>query len=255
MEPKPRPRSTSLACEEVRPLLSAAAIGALDANEAAEVAQHLLECRACRQELDRLSDAVDLIGFAAPQIEPPPGLRAAFLSRIDDESSGAPAPAPVTRVVPWRWIASIAAVLIIVLLAGNIALQLRDTNGSAPATTPVVGARASAPLVWYDVAAAGPQAGHATGFLCAQETGQLAWLIVQDLPALPAGKTYQAWLSNGSQRINAGTFMVDERGRGFLTIRLSDRDSLQHFSTLGVTEEPSGGSPNPSGQRYLIGSL
>lgn len=255
MEPKPRPRQTSLRCEEVRPLLSAVAIGALDADEAAEVAQHLLECRDCRQELDRLSDTVDLIGFAAPQIEPPASLRASFLSQLGDEPTVVPASTPVTRDMPWRWIASIAAALIVVLLAGNIALQLRDSNGAAPATTQAAGTRAAAPLVWYDVAAAGPQAGHATGFLCAQETGRLAWLIVQDLPALPAGKTYQAWLSNGSERIDAGTFTVDEKGRGFLTIRFSGSEPLEHFSTLGVTEEPSGGSPAPSGQRYLSASL
>lgn len=254
MEPKPRPRSTSLKCEEVRPLLSAVAIGALDADETADVAQHLLECRECRQELDRLSDTVDLIGFAAPQIEPPATLRASFLSQLGDEPTKVPAPVPVKRVVPWRWIASIAAALIVVLLAGNIALQLRDTNGTAPATQ-TSGTQASVPLVWYDVTAAGPQAGQATGFLCAQKTGRLAWLIVQDLPALPAGTTYQAWLSNGSQRVNAGTFTVDDKGRGFLTIRLSDTEPLEHFSTLGVTEEPNGGSPNPSGQRYLSASL
>jgi anti-sigma-K factor RskA len=255
VEPKPRPRQTSLACEEVRPFLSAVAIGALDTDEAAEVAQHLLECRDCRQELDRLSDTVDLIGFVAPQIEPPTGLRASFLSQLGDEPTGVPVPAPVTRIMPWRWIASIAAALIVVLLAGNILLQLRDSNGAAPAATQASGTRVSAPLVWYDVTAAGPQAGQATGFLCAQETGRLAWLIVQDLPALPAGKTYQAWLSNGDQRINAGTFTVDEKGRGFLTIRLSSTAPLEHFTALGVTEEPSGGSPNPSGPRFLSASL
>jgi anti-sigma-K factor RskA len=239
-------------------LLSAVAIGALDADEAAGVAQHLLECRECRQELDRLSDTVDLIGFAAPQTEPPASLRASFLSQLGDDATGAPTPvpAPATRVVPWRWIASIAAALIVVLLAGNIALQLGDSNsnGSAPATQ-ASSTRAAVPLVWYDVAAAGPQAGHATGYLCAQESGRVAWLIVQDLPALPAGKTYQAWLSNGSQRVDAGTFAVDDKGRGFLIIRLTDSEPLKQFSTLGVTEEPSGGSPTPSGQRYLTASL
>jgi len=255
VEPKPRPRSTSLACDEVRPLLSAVAIGALDADEAAGVAQHLLECRECRQELDRLSDTVDLIGYGAPQIEPPASLRDSFLRQLGDEAVDVSTPAPVTRVVPWRWIASIAAALIVVLLAGNIALQLRDSNGAAPAASQASGTRAAVPLVWYDLAAAGPQAGNATGFLCAQETGRLAWLIVQDLPALPAGKTYQAWLTSGDERINAGTFTVDDKGRGFLTIRFSSGEPLEHFTTLGVTEEPSGGSPTPSGQRYLIASL
>jgi anti-sigma-K factor RskA len=229
--------------------LSAVAIGALDSAEAAGVAQHLLECRDCRQELDRLSDVVDLVGFAAPLVEPPSSLRDSVLSSLD-------ATEPVSRIARWRWVASVAAALIIVLLAGNIVLQMRGSNAAAPVVTPTPATtRAAVPLVWYDLTSANSQAGAARGVLCAQETGTVAWLMVQDLPALPANKTYQAWLSNGDQRMNAGTFTVDEEGRGFLIIRLTSSDTLSHFATLGVTEEPKGGSPAPTGDRFLVASL
>jgi len=242
-----RPRPAARECEQVRPLLGAMAIGALDSAESAGVAQHLLECHDCRQELDRLSDAVDLIGFAAPQVEAPASLRDSFLGGLSE-------PIPVSRMSRWRWAASVAAAVIVVLLAGNIALLLRGTSAATPVATPAA-SRAAVPLVWYDLTAAIPQAGQAHGVLCAQETGTLAWLIVQDLPALPANMTYQAWLSNGDQRVDAGTFMVDSQGRGFLTIRLTSANTLSHFATLGVTEEPMGGSPTPSGARYLVASL
>jgi hypothetical protein len=242
-----RPRPAAPECAQVLPLLGAIAIGALDSDESAGVAQHLLECHDCRQELDRLSDAVDLIGFAAPQVEPPASLRHSVLG-------GLSGPAPISRMFRWRWVASVAAALIIALLAGNIVLQLRGTSAATPAAAPAA-TRAAVPLVWYNLTAAIPQAGDAHGVICAQETGTLAWLIVQDLPVLPADKTYQAWLWNDNQRVNAGTFMVDSQGRGFLTIRLSSANTLSHFATLGVTEEPVGGSPTPTGDRFLIASL
>ena len=251
MERTSRPEPDTHECERVRPLLGAVAIGALDSAESVGVARHLLECHDCRQELDRLSDSVDLIGFTAPQVEPSASLRYSVLGGLSE-------PATVSRISRWRWVASVAAALVIVLLAGNIALMMRGTGGAVPAATSVVtpaAARDAVPLVWYDLTAAIPQAGTANGVLCAQATGTLAWLMVQDLPALPSGMTYQAWLSNGNQRLNAGTFMVDSQGRGFLTIRLTSPNTLSHFATLGVTEEPMGGSPAPSGARYLVASL
>jgi hypothetical protein len=229
--------------------LSAVAIGALDDTESAGVSQHLLTCRDCRQEFDRLSGVVDLFGFAVPQVEPPAALRDSILGNLEPSST-------VTRFARWRWVASIAAALIIVLLAGNIALQLRGTSAAPPVATPsLTAARTTVPLEWYNLTAASPDAGKGWGILCAQQTGTLAWLVVQDLPQLKTNMIYQAWLWDGDQRVNAGTFTVDAQGRGFLTIRLSSSETLSHFTSLGVTEEPSGGSTAPSGTRYLAASL
>lgn len=248
MERSLRPQP-ALSCELVRPLLSAVAIGALDDAESSGLAQHILTCRECRQEFDRLSGVVDLIGFAVPTVEPPSTLRNSVLSSLDANST-------VSRFARWRWFASVAAALIIVLLAGNIVLQLRGTSAASPTATPsLTAARATVPLEWYNLTAASPDAGQAWGILCAQQTGTLAWLIVQDLPQLQDNMIYQAWLSDGDTRVNAGTFIVDAQGRGFLTIRLNSGDKLSHFTTLGVTAEPVGGSAVPSGQRYLVASL
>jgi len=233
----------TLDCDYFRPLLPALALGALDTVDAGDVARHLLICASCRRELDSYADLVDAIGFAAPQFSPRPSLRDSILG-------GLTAPPPRMLRASWRWAAAAAAVLAI-LLAGNLALLLRGTVGEAraPVATRPSTVAAVPQLDWYDVTAAGPSAGSAYGILCAQETGSLAWLMVQDLPVLPPGKIYQAWLTNGDQRVSAGTFGVDPRGRGFLTIRLGQ--PIESYSGLGVTEEPSGGSTAPTGERLL----
>lgn len=231
-------------CEEARPLLAAASVGALDRTDAHVVANHLLRCPNCRQELDRYRNAVDYIGFAVPQVDPRPSLRKAILAVLTTNE-------PTSHPLPWRWVTSVAAALIVVLLAGNLALQLHRfgtwQTTSAPATR-AASAQASQ-LVWYDLTSVSPAAGSGRGVLCAQQNGNLAWLIVQDLPQLPAGQTYQAWLTSGDQRFSAGTFTVDPLGRGFLTIRLAH--PIDSYSLLGVTGEPAGGSPTPTGPRLL----
>lgn len=239
--------SSLLGCDEVRQHLPAFALGALDAADAEGISEHLLTCRACRQELDRYADIVDFIGFTAPPATPAPQLRDLVLGALE------PAPRKVLTV-SWRWMAAAAAV-IVMLLAGNVTLLLTRPAGGkpAPAATNRVASGPTPEMDWFDLAATNPEAKSAYGILCAQKTGNLAWLIAEDLPPLPPGKVYQAWLTIGDQRVSAGTFMVDSLGRGFLTIRLTR--PIQSYSVLGVTEEPFGGSPNPSGDRYLNVSL
>ncbi len=234
-------------CETVRPLLPAAAIGALDRKDGDAVARHLLECRACRLDLDRFADTVDLIGFAAPQLQPPPSLKATIFREIDQKEP---------RRLPSRlaWVASLAAALLALLLAGNLALELHlfDSGSSSPTPTTQVGAASQPPLVWFDLTSASTGS-TARGTLCAQDGGGLAWLIVENLPQPPSGMTYQVWLTGDDQRISAGTFSVDAQGRGFLTIHLSQ--PIDRYSLIGVTDEPMGGSPEPTGPRILGVSL
>jgi anti-sigma-K factor RskA len=248
------PSPTSRACEEVRPLLPAAAIGALDRDEAADVARHLLLCRSCRQEFDQLSDTVDYIGLTVPQVNPSPALRQQFLSSLSEDES------PIgesrrTVMTHWRWAATAAAALVVVLLTANLIVQFNlfgaDHHSSAQPTR--TASAATTPLVWYDLVAASSSSKSAHGVLCAQESGNLAWLIVQDLPQPPAGKVYQAWLTGTDGRISAGTFTVDPKGRGFLTIRLTK--PIESYSVMGVTDEPNGGSQTPTGERLLSASL
>jgi len=233
-------------CDVVRPMLPAAAIGALDRAETDEVARHLLHCRACRIELDRYVDTVERLGFAAAQLDPPVTLKTRLFRDIDP-------PQPLWLRPRISWVASLAAVLLALLLAGNLAVELHLVGKGSLSGTPVAQTAATTQpqLVWYDLIST--SGGSATGTLCAQQSGALAWLIVEDLPPLPAGKTYQAWLTTGDRRVSAGTFVVDNRGRGFLTIHLTQ--PITSYTVLGVTDEPMGGSPEPTGARLLGGSL
>lgn len=257
--PTSRPQPTDAgSCEQVEPLLAAAALGTLDLEDAALAARHLEECRRCRHLYADLHLAADALGWSVPQVSPPPALRQRLLSAMS--------PAPRLLRLPARAWAVAAAVLIIALLGGNLMLTLaRPRQAATPAATPTPASAQVAslgPLAWYNLTAAGAGVGsgvgsetgsNAWGTLCAEAQGRFAWLMVDGLPQLPPGRVYQAWLQANGQRTSAGTFTVDAQGRAFVVIRLDQ--PIQTFQTVGVTDEPAGGSRWPTGRRHLFASL
>ncbi len=74
------------------------------------------------------------------------------------------------------------------------------------------------------------------------------------LPALPANRVYQLWLirSNGQAIASAGIFTPDGASRG--TVQLRNPALLNGVTTVAVTDEPAGGSMQPTGHKWLIGS-
>lgn len=67
-------------------------------------------------------------------------------------------------------------------------------------------------------------------------------ILVQGLPELPAGKTYELWYMGAAGPISAGTF---EPGATATTWRVLD-GKMSAGDTVGVTVEPSGGSEQPT---------
>ncbi|HMQ31143.1 MAG TPA: anti-sigma factor [Chloroflexaceae bacterium] len=77
--------------------------------------------------------------------------------------------------------------------------------------------------------------------------------IFSGLPPLAPGQVYQFWLADGATQVAGGTFEVDETGLARIVVE-APRE-VNAFSEVMVTVEPSGGSPEPSDQVVLAGSL
>ena len=93
----------------------------------------------------------------------------------------------------------------------------------------------------------------ARGMIAVSDTGQAAVLLALDLPPLPLDKVYQVWLIKGGRRYDGGVFTVDSNGYGQSIIQLFA--PLGYFDAIGITVEPSGGSPGPTGDNILKGDL
>ena len=78
-------------------------------------------------------------------------------------------------------------------------------------------------------------------------------MVTHDLPTAGKGRTYQLWLVTArAEKISAGTFNTDARGRAVVqaTYALSARD----LAAIAITEEPTGGSPQPTGAILVAGA-
>lgn len=78
-------------------------------------------------------------------------------------------------------------------------------------------------------------------------------MVMHDLKPTSAGRTYQLWLVTAtSEKISAGTFDTDSRGGAIVraTYALAESD----LAAIAVTEEPSGGSPQPTGTILVAGA-
>lgn len=72
------------------------------------------------------------------------------------------------------------------------------------------------------------------------------------LPPAPAARTYQLWgIPTGQAPVSLGTFNTGPDGRVTLTLRVPDGVDPE---VSAVTEEPAGGSPQPTTTPFLVGS-
>jgi anti-sigma-K factor RskA len=93
----------------------------------------------------------------------------------------------------------------------------------------------------------------ATGFVLISADGEDGALVVDGLPPLEEGKQYQLWLIRDGQRTSGAVFSTDENSYGGTRIRVPL--SLLEYSAVGITIEPEGGSPQPTGTQVLGGPL
>ena len=83
--------------------------------------------------------------------------------------------------------------------------------------------------------------------------GEHGTLVVDGLPPLDASQQYQLWLIQDGQRTSGGIFSVD--GEGYGSLWITSPKPLISYQAVGITVEPAGGSPAPTGERVLGGEL
>jgi anti-sigma-K factor RskA len=77
------------------------------------------------------------------------------------------------------------------------------------------------------------------------------FFYANNLPSLPAGKTYQLWVVT-DKPVSAGVFTLDPGRKGRLLMRnIPDARRIKKFA---VSLEPEGGLPQPTGSIYLTGA-
>jgi len=258
-------------------LLPAYALGILDEEESVEVSQHVASCPACRAEFQCYLAVVDQLALAAPDAAPPARLKQRLVQRVE-LLRPAPAQLPPPARLPWRaplpcgvpllrwrrpegvravqgWrhlsalfrraapVWGLASLALIVALATSTIWLWQRAN---PRVHSVAGMQVVA-LVPTDAARG------ASGTLVISGDGDYGALVVDGLPPLDAAYQYQVWLIRDGQHTSGGVFSVNPHG--YAAIEVMAPEPLASYPAFGITIEPAGGSPGPTGDKVLGGHL
>jgi anti-sigma-K factor RskA len=219
-------------------------LGALDEIERAAFEEHLAGCPACREEVDQLRPAAQALPVSVEPMAPPPELKARIMAEVEREAELLAAAGPeadrpqartrrrlhlrVPRLVP---VAVAVALLVVGVAIGVGATALRG----GPERT--VAAEVSAPGATVSLEVNG------------QEGRQLA----RDLPAPPSGRVYQVWLKRDGHapEPTAALFVPSRDGAATASVP----GTMEGIDQVMVTDEPDGGSPQPTGDLLAVADL
>ncbi|HEV8510524.1 MAG TPA: anti-sigma factor [Gemmatimonadales bacterium] len=234
------------------------ALDALDGDDRAAFEAHLAGCEQCRVEVASFREVAGQLALVAPAVEPAPGLRDRVIAearRVRLLASRIPRPA---SRIPWL---AAAAALVLALAAGygywrergdrraleQAVLLARD---SLAARDSLLNAVLAPNVGTANLAATGKPP---SARLFWNPARRVVVIAVFDLPPAPAGRTYQLWgIATGKAPVSLGVFNPGPNGR--LTTALAVPAELV-FQVTAVTEEPAGGSPQPTQTPFLIGEV
>lgn len=260
----------AMSCEQLRDLLPLHLLDLLDDRERAGVSEHLeAGCPRCAAELAASRQALDLLPLALPPEEPSPVARARLLAAARRRQ--APGARPGARI----WLRTAAAIGVAGLAAalvtgtavgGRYRAALAELEGElerqgeelASLREQIRQARESILLVSspavtvIDLAGQGPRAGSSARVFW--DRGRERWrLFAANLTPAGAGKTYQLWLITPTVKLSAGTF--DPAADGEASGQVEVPPDAGPVLAAAVTDEPAGGSPQPTGTILLLGKL
>lgn len=226
---------------ELHDLAPLYAVGALEPDEERRFLDHLDTCVECRDELVIAERGIEAL--AVSSAEPAPAdMRDEVMRRIEAAQH------PSTKVVPfprrrvWQTVAGVAAAA-----AVAFAVLFFNAQNQLDSARQLEEILAAGDLV--TVAVEDSPIG-AARFVYSAELGRGVFTGI-GLELVPDDRTYQLWLIDESGPVSAGVFRPDAEGDAVVVVE----GELGSGVVLGVTVEPAGGSPQPTGEVLIAREL
>jgi anti-sigma-K factor RskA len=228
-------------CEEANDLLALDAVGALEESDRTEIERHLATCASCRQLAAQYADVASLMPGALEPVPPPARLRRTLMAQVYREAATTHAPwwrrlfsaIPANRAITVVAVAAVAATIVFAVWG-------------------MTGRSASPRLVSYMVSG-GTSQESVTGTFEVDASAKQSVLTVHGLAPLPRTEVYEVWLIPASGPPKGVAFLTPAPSGGAWTAVVDG--SLDGYDSIAATNEPSGGSPTPTGSQVLIGQL
>jgi len=280
-------------CEELKDLVPLLLVDLLGQDEESVVRRHLdAGCPSCAAELAAARHTLDLLPLALPPDMPSASVKSRLMASVRREkgprqpSSQAPQPASAAAAAPrtaglhWSWAAAAGAAG---LLLGGIAIGsmmgARSAAETAALRAEIDQARnmmarqagemeamrlamseaaaavhlVSSPSVTvFDLAAQGAETKGAARVFW-DRAGSFWQMYGAELPPLDPGRTYQLWFITPTAKVSAGSFKPTADGKARMRVQVPAEMGL--IVAAAVTEEPEGGSAQPTGAIRLLGQV
>jgi anti-sigma-K factor RskA len=271
-------QTTGKLCGDVLFLIPAYTLGTTDPDETALVEANLATCPEAAAALIEYRRLVDEMRVSVPQLDPAPELEERLMVRLsgrrmpDDLAEVVVQPrAPAQSAKRSRWrsarsllalaaaslAAAVAAVLLLVATnvywigrVSNLAQENSELAVQLQQQSDTIHLANLEGLSWRRLWSERDPS--AIALIVWNNTD--AFLYTLGMPDLPPDHVYQLWLVEpDNQRVSAGTFRVDERGRGELHFYAPN--TIDDFVSLGITTEPEGGSEWPTSDPVAVGDV
>ena len=252
-------------------LAGAYALGALSDAERAEFEAYLETSEEARAELASLTDTAVLLGLASTPVAPPASVKDSLMARIAVTPQLAPldapaeadadAPAPVislesARAIraagdstakgrarrrwytrPATYLTAVAAAAAIVL-GGTAVIAINNNSQTSAVSSDFTTISAASDS---QRASEGVDGGGKATLVWSNKLGRSA-IVLDGMPALAEGKTYELWYISGSVATPAGTFVPSGSSKEVQILK----GTMSAGDTVGITVEPAGGSKQPT---------
>ena len=249
--------------EEASALLGAYALGVLSHAERLAVEAYLQAAPELRAELAEHRHALTRLMNAEPVREPPAQLKNQLMAQVMATSSAKkpllqPAPKP-RRASLGSWLRAglalprfgvAALALVAVIAVGGLGTQVVRLSNEQIAYR-------QAMVLMYDTTASSvalkgrPAAPAASGKLRFWPEGQVAVLEAYDLPVLESSRAYQLWLVYPDDTRDTGAIFQVTEPDGTTTVVVRSPRPFNSYVRFGISVEPAGGSPAPTGPGAL----
>jgi anti-sigma-K factor RskA len=258
--------------DQFRELIEAYALGALDPEEHPSLEAHLAEgCGECSKALDEARWLVSQLAYLAPDAKPSDTLRGRLLRTVRAEAR-ASRPAKSSASIPfWMWGAVAALLLFAVYTAWDtiqLNQQIAETNAQAQVEIAkrheleekfALAQREA--IILTDprsVKIPMPAGDKNMPELKAMWHSKLGLVVAgQNVPMPSGNRTLQLWLipkTPGGKPMPSMMIRPDADGK-FMLLVLNPPDAMDATKALAITEEPAGGSPQPTTKPIWVGSI
>jgi anti-sigma-K factor RskA len=209
--------------------LAAYVLGALGTEEVAGFERHLAGCQRCRAEMRWFEPALQTLPESVERQEPPRSLRENLMAEVRADVRPARKPRP-----RWSWRPALAFAAMVLVVAAVAGYEVgKGGSGEGGGANTVLSSRQ-----------------HGIEVKMVRE-GSGGTLRLADLHQLPPDKVLEAWVRReGTVEPVPALFVPDREGHAETAIA-----DMSGVDTVMVTEEPRGGSEEPTGEPIVTMSV